>query len=187
MRHECAFMDDDAKVCYDRIVTGLSAVEGRKWGQSYNESVFTTKVLQSQIFRVRTFNGITDDTYTYTTETPLQGAGQGIGWAGPKWVNTSDTRSKMMNNMCTGMIFKDPFGNVVVVKIADYFVDDTATGVTENAVEDERSVLEHLQDTEQKHADILHVCGHKLALDKCVYYYTKFKRVGLEYKHTSIS
>ena len=186
MRHECAFMDDDAKACYDRIVTGLSAVEGRKWGQSHRESVFTTKVLQSQLFRVRTFNGTTDATYSYSDATPLQGAGQGIGWAGPKWVNTSDTCSKMMNSTCTGMVFQDPFGMVVVVKIADYFVDDTATGVTETAVNDDRSVLEHLSETEQKHADILYVCGHKLALDKCVYYFSRFKRVGLVYRHTTI-
>ena len=28
----CAFMDDDARACYDRIVTELSEVEVQKWG-----------------------------------------------------------------------------------------------------------------------------------------------------------
>ena len=41
-----ACMDDDARACYDRIIPCLSAVEGRKWGLSYDEAVFTTKVLQ---------------------------------------------------------------------------------------------------------------------------------------------
>ena len=103
-----AFMDDDARACYDRIVTPLSAVEGRKWGMSYSESIYTTKILENQKFHVRTSNGITDDYYCFSPETPIQGAGQGVGWAGPKWLNTSDTCSKILNARCTDMRYQNP-------------------------------------------------------------------------------
>ena len=95
-----ACMDDDARACYDRIIPCLSAVEGRKWGLSYDEAVFTTKVLQKQIFSIRTTTGVTTNTYTYSENNPIQGAGQGIGWAGPKWINTSDTISRIMHDKC---------------------------------------------------------------------------------------
>jgi len=98
-----ACMDDDARACYDRIIPCLSAVEGRKWGLSYDEAVFTTKVLQKQIFSIRTTTGVTTNTYTYSENNPIQGAGQGIGWAGPKWINTSDTISRIMHDKCPGI------------------------------------------------------------------------------------
>ena len=73
-----ACMDDDAKACYDRIIPCLSAVDGRKWGLSYEEAVFTTKILHSQIYQIRTATGFTKETYTYSSDNPIQGAGQGI-------------------------------------------------------------------------------------------------------------
>ena len=39
----CAFMDDDARACYDRIITSLSSLECRRWGLSYKLATFTNK------------------------------------------------------------------------------------------------------------------------------------------------
>ena len=89
-----AFMDDDARACYDRIVTSLSGLEGRKWGASHQLSAFTTKFLESQEISIRTGHGISEATYTYDEHNPIQGSGQGIGWAGPRWLNSSDTCSR---------------------------------------------------------------------------------------------
>ena len=36
----CAFMDNDARACYDRIVTSLSSAECRRWGISHNMASF---------------------------------------------------------------------------------------------------------------------------------------------------
>lgn len=38
-----AYMDNDARACYNRIIPCLCAVEGRKWGLSYDKAVFTTQ------------------------------------------------------------------------------------------------------------------------------------------------
>ena len=181
-----ACMDDDARACYDRILPCLSAVEGRKWGLSYEEAVYTTKVLQEQIFSIRTSTGVTSETYQYSSDNPIQGAGQGIGWAGPKWINTSDTISRIMNDRCPGMKFEDPFRTICVLKVADFFIDDTATGTNANAILPGHSVLEHLRNTEQIHADLLYVSGHRLALEKCAYYVIHFKRKGFKYIAKSI-
>lgn len=182
-----ACMDDDARACYDRILPCLSSVEGRKWGLSYKEAVYTTKVLHEQIFSIRTSTGVTSETYSYSASNPIQGAGQGIGWAGPKWINTSDTISRIMNDKCPGMKFVDPFNTICIVKVADFFIDDTATGTNENAIPPGHSVLDHLRDTEQIHADLLFVSGHRLALEKCAYYVIHFHRKGFKYVPKTIS
>lgn len=82
MQMTSAFMDDDAKACYDRIVMSLSGLEGRNWGASHQLSSFTTKFIESQEFSIRTGHGISEATYTYDKENSIEGLGQGIGWAG---------------------------------------------------------------------------------------------------------
>ena len=89
------FLDDDAKACYDRIVTGLSEVEVRKWGVSRKAAKFTTKFLHNQEFFLRTAHGTTDQSYKYTPTSRIQGSGQGIGWAGPRGPVSSDTISNI--------------------------------------------------------------------------------------------
>ena len=65
---EAAFMDDDARNCYDRILTAMSAVEMRSWGQSYEEAEFAVNFLQQQQYYVRTGLGITSEHYTYSSK-----------------------------------------------------------------------------------------------------------------------
>ena len=52
-----------------------------------------------------------------------------MSWAGPRWTNTGTTICDIMEKSNTGMIFEDPSGELKVEKIADLFVDDTATGI----------------------------------------------------------
>ena len=165
-----AFMDDDARACYDRIVTSLSGVEGRKWGASYELSTFTTKFIEAQEFSLRTGHGVSEGHYTYDTEHPIQGSEQGIGWAGPRWLNSSDTCSRIMEKRCVGMEFSDLSNEYSITKRGDFFIDDTATGITMNRMFKNNNIFEQLKHDEQKHAHILFAMGHKLALDKCSYY-----------------
>lgn len=84
------------------------------------------------------------------------------------------------------MKFEDPKGEITVEKTSDLFVDDTATGVSENNIQDGRSALEHLQDDEQKHAYLLFSTGHLLALYKCLFYFYTFCIKGTKFVHTTI-
>ena len=169
-------MDDDARACYDRIVTPLSAVEGCHWGMSFSEAVYT-----------RTATGVSTDSYGFSTDTQTQGGGQGMGWAGHKWLNTVDTCSRVLNNTYTGMKYEDPYREIKICKVAYYFVDDTATGVSDDAIQDNHDVLYHLNNTEQKHAHVLFAVDHKHTLDKRSYYLVDFKRSGTHHKYKLIS
>ena len=99
------------------------------------------------------------ESYQNSDEYPTEGSGQGISWAGPRWTATSTSISNIMKKTNTGMRFIDPTGEILIEKNSDFFVDDTATGVTDNAVKDGRSVLEHLRKDEQKHAFLLFCFG----------------------------
>lgn len=84
------------------------------------------------------------------------------------------------------MLFQDPTGDICVKKCSDFFVDDTATGVSETCIHDGRSALEHLQQDEQRHAHLLFATGHMLALYKCLFYFYFFKIIGTRFVHTTI-
>ena len=182
---QAAFMDDDARNCYDRILTALSAVELRAWGQSFEEAEFSIEFLQKQEYHLKTAHGITDDFYTYSRDDPTHGSGQGIGWAGVKFTKTSDTISKAMAKNCAGMKFQDPDHAITIEKNGDLFVDDTAIGVTDNAKTKE-TVLEQLEFDQQKHGLYMYSAGHKLAFDKCYFYLIDFIRDGYGHRHKLI-
>ena len=64
-------------------------------------------------------------------------------------------------------------------------MDDTATGVSENCIDDGEMVLEHLRRDEQHHSFLLFAAGHLLALFKCIFYYYSFKLFGTRFVHTT--
>ena len=116
---------------------------------------FTNQFIETQSYHVRSAYGISKDHYSFTPESPTQGSGQGVSWAGPRWTNTGTTICDIMAKNNTGMTFEDPSGTLTVEKIADLFVDDTATGVTGNKVPPGETALQHLERDEQKHALLL--------------------------------
>ena len=182
-----AFMDDDARACYDRIITPLSSLECRKWGAPYRLASFTNNFIESQTYSIKTGHGISDGTYSYNSQNPIQGSGQGIGWAGPRWLCSGDTCSRIMAKSGTGMLFNDPSYSIKVKKQGDYFVDDTATGVTINTLrQDQKDLFDQLNFIEQLHSDILFSLGHKLAIDKCSFYAADYVRGKLKHEHKLI-
>ena len=176
----CAFLDADAKACYHRIVHRLSEVEVRKWGVSHKSAAFTTKFLHKQQFHLRTTHGISKKYYSYNPNRPIQGSGQGIGWAGPRWTASSDAISDIMAERCTGMLYSDPAGEIEVRRNGDIFVDDLDIGVTQSAIKvPNKTPIECLQEDEQMHALLLSSEGHGLNPLKCSFYYVGYKRDDL--------
>ena len=102
-RIPAAFMDDDARACYDRILTSLNGLENRRWGMPFKMSQFTTKFIESQIYSIRTENEVSKFTYKFERDHQIQGSGQGIAWAGPRWINSGDTCSRILRKHCAGM------------------------------------------------------------------------------------
>ena len=138
-----------------------------------------------QQFYVRLTFGVSTNSYSYSNDFPIEGSGQGISWAGPCWRATSTAISNIMRRSNTGMSFSDPTGDIQVDKSGVFFVDDTATDVSENNMKDSVTLLKNLRRDEQKHAFLLFAAGHFLALFKCIFYVYQFKRVETKFVHTS--
>ena len=90
-------------------------------GVSKKAAQFTTKFLHNQKFFLKTAHGTTDQSYEYTDECRIQGSGQGIGWAGPRWTASSDTISNIMSEKYTGMKFSDPTYTIEIKRNGDFF------------------------------------------------------------------
>ena len=179
---DSAFLDDDAKACYDRIVTRLSEVEVQKWGVSTEAAKFTTKFLHNQKFHLKTAHGTTKQSYQYDADCRIQGSGQGIGWAGPRWTASSDTISNIMSKKCTGMKFSDPTGTIQIQRNGDFFVDDLDIGVNADAINDKtKTPAMCLQEDEQIHSLVLNGIGHCLNPIKTSWYDVKYKRDGVKH------
>ena len=71
-----AFMDDDARACYDHIVPHIAEVETQKWGVTQDTAKMTTKILQSQQFFIRTSHGIGKQSYTNHDKEKHMGQGK---------------------------------------------------------------------------------------------------------------
>ena len=71
----CAFMDDDARACYDRIVTCMSSLECGKWGIDTKVGEFTNDFIESQKFHIRSTFDVSTDTYPPSQDKPTQDSG----------------------------------------------------------------------------------------------------------------
>ena len=149
-------------------------------------ATFTNTFIENQRYHVRSAFGVSENFYKFEPDSPTQGSGQGLSWAGPRWTNTGSNISDIMNRCNTGMTFQDPTGSIKIHKCSDFFVDDTASGVLANNITDGGNALQALQQDEQKHALLLSAIGHMLALYKCLFYFYFFKITGTRFVHTSI-
>ena len=58
--------------------------------------------IESQKYHVRSAYGISSDYYQFNSESPTQGSGQGLSWAGPRWINTGSNISDVMEKQTQG-------------------------------------------------------------------------------------
>jgi hypothetical protein len=72
-------LDNDAALCYDRIIVSLASLINRKYGQHRQVVLLNAKTLQQAKYKLKTELGITERSYTNCTAFPLHGTGQGSG------------------------------------------------------------------------------------------------------------
>jgi hypothetical protein len=71
--------DNDASLCYDRIIAALSSLINRKYGQNRNVVMVNATTLRQGKYKLKTALGVTDTYSTHSTAWPLYGTGQGSG------------------------------------------------------------------------------------------------------------
>ena len=166
--NDYTIIDKDLKANYDRELCTLSALEARKAGAPYAAGLFMNDFIKAQEFHVKTKYGVSNSSFGYTANDPIWGLGQGLAWSGESWKAASSTIDQCMKEKCSGMKFVSPDNTVMVSKLMDLYIDDSAQGC--NYTNDGKTLLEQTEYNLQLHAQLVYATGGQLALDKCKYY-----------------
>jgi hypothetical protein len=199
--------DNDAKGCYNRIVSGILIATLRRLGYS-KESVRMLGLLWSQMqHHICTGFGVSETTYGSTIEKILYGIGQGSCASPILWalLNQLILVAPEEKFDCIRLVAID--GVEEHVRPGDSFVDDTTCGVTYDditaepvssavleLVEREEELIEHMEAIMQYFLDLLQVIGGDLAPEKCAWFLIVFwckddkaKMVQIKQSHKGIN
>eukprot|EP00957_Ditylum_brightwellii_P089964 6851272-Ditylum_brightwellii.AAC.1 len=69
--------DNDAALCYDRIIPNLANLIGKKKGLHRNITFVHAKILSKAKYKLKTVLGVSEDFYQHCTAFPIYGTGQG--------------------------------------------------------------------------------------------------------------
>jgi hypothetical protein len=122
--------DNDAKGCYDRIISGISLAFVRQLGYSKNSMRMLGKLWEQLEHHISTGYGISEATYSSIVDKLLYGIGQGscslpILWA---LLNQLIMTAIGENFDCINLVSVD--NSKTNTRPGDSFLDDTTTGVT---------------------------------------------------------
>jgi hypothetical protein len=124
--------DNDAKGCYDRIVSGIALAALRRIVYSKN-SVRMLGLLWDQLeHHVATGFGVSDSSYKSTKDKLLYGIGQGSCSSPIVWALLNQLLLKALGEEfdCISLVSVD--GITTDTRPGDSFVDDTTTGATDD-------------------------------------------------------
>jgi hypothetical protein len=181
-RTEGIVFDNDAKGCYDRIISGVGLASLRRLGYS-KESVKLLGLLWAQMeHHVCTSFGVSDKTNGSTTEKILYGIGQGSCASPILWALVNQLLLAALGDKFTCIRLVAINGEEEHIRSGNSFVDDTTTGTTndDSELDPVSHVISDLTSSEEtliakmeeiiKLLDLLQVTGGDLAPDTFVWY-----------------
>ena len=180
LRLPFSFNDDDLRANYDRELAHFSAIETRCQGLSHQAGKLLIDITSQQKFYIKTKNGVSSSHYSFSSDYPVWGLGQGISWAGSCWQFTATSIEQCLSKICQGATLSNPMRTKTIHQFMKFFIDDT-TKIC-NTVAPDRSLLEQTTHNMQKHFNFVTSTGGTLALDKCRFFYILF---GFDNNHDS--
>jgi hypothetical protein len=201
-RTEGIVFKNDAKGCYDRIISGVALSSLRRLGY-LKESVKMLGLLWAQMeHHVCTGFGVWDKTYGSTTEKLLYGIGQGSCASPILWALVNQLLLAALGDKFTCISLVAIDSEKEHIRPGDSFVDDTTAGYTNDDPElepvshdiseltsSEETLIAKMEEIIQFLLDILQVAGGNLAPYKCVWYLIshrwKDRYPRLHQKHSS--
>ena len=76
----------DAQACYDRMIPSLTSIVSQKYGMDSKICAVQSKTLEAARYHMKTQLGMTDKSYTHSTNFPIYGTGQGSGSSPVLWI-----------------------------------------------------------------------------------------------------
>jgi hypothetical protein len=175
--------DNDAKGCYDRIVSGIALSTLRRIGY-FKNSVRMLGLLWAQLeHHVATGSGVSDASYKSTTDKLLYGIDQGSCSSSIVWALLNQLLLTALGKEfdCTSLVSVN--GITMDTSPGDSFVDDTTSCATDDnhnldpissmvrgLTQEEDSLVARMEVIIQLFLDVLQVTGGGLAPEKCAWY-----------------
>jgi hypothetical protein len=117
--------DNDAKLCYDRIIVSLCMIISAHFGMTRAARKTHAKTSEQMEFRLRAAMGTCTKSYTNTVENPVHGMGQGSSSLSAHWLLISLLIMDCLAGMGTSMQLLDPGNEETLKQWIDGFVDNT--------------------------------------------------------------
>jgi hypothetical protein len=126
--------DNDAKGCYDRIISGIALLSIRRLGYSKNSVKMLGKLWEQLEHHISTGFGVSDISYSSTVEKLLYGIGQGSCSSPILWALLNQLILTALEEKyeCITLVSVDK--STISTRPGDSFVDDTTTGTTDDDV-----------------------------------------------------
>jgi hypothetical protein len=169
-------LDNDAKACYDRIVMLFALILCQKHGVPLSACKLSAHALLAAKYSIKTGFGVSNETYSSTSEQPTHGPGQGSRQASALWMVVSCLLFSAMYEHCHGVSFCDPTTTITHRRTSDGFVDDVThffnLGLRRslNKTVQVSEIIRGLEKEGQTWERLLWTTGGKLELSKCLYY-----------------
>jgi hypothetical protein len=179
-RQDGVLFDNDAKSCFDRIVMTLGSIRSQQLGMPKQACRIFLQTLSNMQYYVKTSFGISENSYTTTSNRTIHGPGQG-GRASPCiWLIISSLLLDCVKEKTVGAKFLGAYDtDKEIQQYSTGFVDDITHWFTEHnrSIDD---LIENVTNLAQWWEALLNTSGGKLALEKCFLYviYWKFDNEG---------
>ena len=119
-----AFMDIDARTCFDNQIQNLFGLMTRRLGADRNISRCQTETLQHMNHRVHIHHGVSKTSIQHLDKSPLYGSGQGSGAGVINWHGHNEALVAMYDRTQPGSLMKIPDRAKEAEQNVISFVDD---------------------------------------------------------------
>jgi hypothetical protein len=174
----------DATACYDRIIPNLAMLVSRRFGVAKSATQSNGYTLLKANYHIRTELGLSDSSYSHTSDMPIYGTGQGSGNSPMIWCFLSSILYDCYELKTYPAQYCNPdWTNKCHISMIG-FVDDSNGQVNSFYETENPTTLQSLVHKARKNAiewsNLLSATGGALELSKCSYHvmYWKFSIQG---------
>lgn len=112
--------DNDAALCYDRIMPALASLIGRKLGLHQNVAFVQASTLEENKYKLKTSLGVSEEFYANCQAFPIYGTGQGSGNSPAIWCIVSSVLFSCPPNQGARRLFLLPRPRNVCLTVYDW-------------------------------------------------------------------
>jgi hypothetical protein len=144
--------DNDAKGCYDRIISGIALLSIRRLGYSKNSVKMLGKLWEHLEHHISTDFGVSDISYSRTADKLLYDIGQGSCSSPILWALLNQLILTALEEKyeCITLVSVDKY--TISTKPGDSFVDDTTTVTTDDDVTKDLVLIDEKELTSDEEA-----------------------------------